>query len=117
MIALIQRVVAARVEVAAQTVGAIDAGLLALVAVQPDDGEPQGLGPRSAIAPPPSMATAKEQLPPNYSDFGRTAITRVVPIEGGTFDFDLTADIEKARTLEPTKVEASKSVPAKPAAQ
>ena len=41
MIALIQRVVAARVEVAAQTVGAIDAGLLALVAVQPDDGEPQ----------------------------------------------------------------------------
>ncbi|MEO5625498.1 MAG: D-aminoacyl-tRNA deacylase [Dokdonella sp.] len=41
MIALIQRVSSARVEVDAQTVGAIGAGLLALVAVQPDDGETQ----------------------------------------------------------------------------
>jgi D-tyrosyl-tRNA(Tyr) deacylase len=41
MIALIQRVSEARVEVEARTVGAIGAGLLALVAVQPGDGEPQ----------------------------------------------------------------------------
>jgi D-tyrosyl-tRNA(Tyr) deacylase len=41
MIALIQRVRKAHVEVDGVTVGAIDAGLLALVAVQPDDGEPQ----------------------------------------------------------------------------
>ncbi len=41
MIALIQRVRSARVEVEQQIVGAIDAGLLALVAVQPDDGEAQ----------------------------------------------------------------------------
>jgi D-tyrosyl-tRNA(Tyr) deacylase len=41
MIALIQRVSAARVEVDAQTIGAIGAGLLALVAVQPCDGEVQ----------------------------------------------------------------------------
>jgi D-tyrosyl-tRNA(Tyr) deacylase len=41
MIALIQRVGEARVEVDALTVGAIGAGLLALVAVQPGDGEPQ----------------------------------------------------------------------------
>lgn len=41
MIALIQRVSEARVEVDAMTVGAIDAGLLALVAVQPGDGEAQ----------------------------------------------------------------------------
>ena len=41
MIALIQRVSAARVEVADEIVGAIGAGLLALVAVQPDDGETQ----------------------------------------------------------------------------
>lgn len=41
MIALIQRVLSARVEVDAETVGAIGPGLLALVAVQPDDGEPQ----------------------------------------------------------------------------
>ena len=41
MIALIQRVSEARVDVDRETVGAIDAGLLALVAVQPGDGEPQ----------------------------------------------------------------------------
>ena len=38
MKALIQRVRCARVEVAGETVGAIDQGLLALVAVEPQDG-------------------------------------------------------------------------------
>jgi len=41
MIALIQRVSEARVDVDGETVGTIEAGLLALVAVQPDDGEAQ----------------------------------------------------------------------------
>ncbi|MGH8160224.1 MAG: D-aminoacyl-tRNA deacylase [Rhodanobacter sp.] len=41
MIALIQRVLSARVDVGEETVGAIGPGLLALVAVQPDDGEAQ----------------------------------------------------------------------------
>lgn len=41
MIALIQRVSAARVEVDGATVGAIGAGLLALIGVQPGDGESQ----------------------------------------------------------------------------
>jgi D-tyrosyl-tRNA(Tyr) deacylase len=41
MIALIQRVLSARVEVGGETVGTIGPGLLALVAVQPDDGETQ----------------------------------------------------------------------------
>ena len=41
MIALIQRVRSARVDVGGETVGAIDAGILALVAVQPGDGEAQ----------------------------------------------------------------------------
>jgi len=41
MIALIQRVSTAHVEVDGETTGAIEAGLLALVAVQPGDGEPQ----------------------------------------------------------------------------
>lgn len=41
MIALIQRVSSARVDVDNETVGAIGPGLLALVAVQPDDGEAQ----------------------------------------------------------------------------
>lgn len=41
LIALIQRVSEARVDIDGQTVGAIGAGMLALVAVQPDDGEAQ----------------------------------------------------------------------------
>ena len=41
MIALIQRVASAHVSVQDETVGAIGPGLLALVAVQPHDGEPQ----------------------------------------------------------------------------
>ncbi|BBD78831.1 D-aminoacyl-tRNA deacylase [Aerosticca soli] len=41
MIALIQRVTQAHVEVAGEVVGRIGLGLLALVAVQPDDGERQ----------------------------------------------------------------------------
>ncbi len=41
MIALIQRVTSARVDVDGVTLGAIGPGLLALVAVQPDDGEAQ----------------------------------------------------------------------------
>jgi D-tyrosyl-tRNA(Tyr) deacylase len=41
MIALIQRVLSARVEVDDATIGAIGPGLLALVAIQPHDGEAQ----------------------------------------------------------------------------
>jgi D-aminoacyl-tRNA deacylase len=41
MIALIQRVTRAQVDVAGETVGKIGQGLLALVAVQPGDGEAQ----------------------------------------------------------------------------
>jgi len=41
MISLIQRVQSARVDVEGRTVGAIGHGLLALVAVQPNDGEAQ----------------------------------------------------------------------------
>ncbi|HJP97201.1 MAG TPA: D-aminoacyl-tRNA deacylase [Rhodanobacteraceae bacterium] len=41
MISLLQRVTSASVTVGAETVGAIDAGLLVLVAVEPRDGDPQ----------------------------------------------------------------------------
>ena len=50
MIALIQRVRRAHVEVDGATVGAIDAGLLALVAVQPGDGEAQAQTAAKTIA-------------------------------------------------------------------
>jgi D-tyrosyl-tRNA(Tyr) deacylase len=42
MIALIQRVSEARVTVAGEIVGAIDAGVLALIAVRPEDSEASG---------------------------------------------------------------------------
>ena len=41
MIALIQRVNKAKVEVAGKVVGAIGPGLLALIAIEPKDGEPE----------------------------------------------------------------------------
>jgi D-tyrosyl-tRNA(Tyr) deacylase len=41
MLALIQRVSQAQVEVAGRRVGAIDGGLLALVGIEPDDGDAQ----------------------------------------------------------------------------
>ncbi|MDB6163758.1 MAG: dtd [Xanthomonadaceae bacterium] len=41
MLALIQRVTHARVDVAGESVGAIGPGLLAFVGIQPDDGEAQ----------------------------------------------------------------------------
>ncbi len=41
MIALVQRVRQARVEVEGQTIGAIDRGLLVFVCAEPDDGETQ----------------------------------------------------------------------------
>ncbi len=41
MLALIQRVTAARVEVDGETIGAIGPGLLAFVGIQHDDGSPQ----------------------------------------------------------------------------
>lgn len=41
MISLLQRVTSASVTVDGETVGAIEAGLLVLVAVEPGDGEPQ----------------------------------------------------------------------------
>lgn len=69
------------------------------------EGEPQGLEPRSSIAPSPGMITAREKLPPAYSDFGRTTFKRTVPAEGGTFDFDLPVDLSKPAT-EPIKAES-----------
>jgi hypothetical protein len=58
------------------------------------DGEPQGLAPRSGLVLPPSMLTAKERLPREYSDLGRTRLTAKVGDRGGTFNFDVKAEVE-----------------------
>lgn len=53
------------------------------------NGEPQGLGPRSSLVPSRDYLTAKELLPPKYSDPGRSEFTVTVPAKGRTFDFEL----------------------------
>lgn len=58
------------------------------------EGEPQGLAPRSAMSPPPGMAAAREKLPPEYSDLGKTTLEVKVPLDGGTFPFDVKAVLE-----------------------
>ncbi|MCA1685602.1 MAG: hypothetical protein LC745_06370 [Planctomycetia bacterium] len=58
------------------------------------EGEPQGLAPRSAMSLPPEMLTAREKLPPEYSDLGRTTQKATVSTAGGRFDFDVKAVLD-----------------------
>jgi hypothetical protein len=53
------------------------------------DGTVYGLAPRSGLSKPYGMITAKELLPPEWSDLGRTTHQAVVPDRGGTLDFDI----------------------------
>jgi hypothetical protein len=53
------------------------------------DGTVYGLAPRSGLAKPYGMITAKELITPEWSDLGRTTHMATVPVNGGTFDFDI----------------------------
>ena len=54
------------------------------------DGKPQGVAARSSVSPQPGMNTAKERLPREYSDLGRSTLRAKVPAEGNTaLNFDL----------------------------
>ncbi|WP_254053624.1 carboxypeptidase-like regulatory domain-containing protein [Singulisphaera sp. GP187] len=55
------------------------------------EGEPQGLGPRSSLAQPPGMLTAKEMLPREYADLGTSKLIAKVNPKGGHFAFDVKA--------------------------
>ncbi len=57
-----------------------------------DKGEPQGIGPRTALVQGPGMLSAKELVPKEY-DLGRTKLTAKVGPKGGVFNFDLPVDI------------------------
>src|SRR5262249_49158964 len=58
------------------------------------EGEPQGLGPRSSLAPNPSMRTATERLPQESSALGRSKFRATVPPAGSTtLNFDLTGPL------------------------
>jgi hypothetical protein len=54
------------------------------------DGTVYGLAPRSGLSKPYGMITAKELVPPEWSDLGRTKHVVTVPDNGGTFNFDIT---------------------------
>lgn len=77
------------------------------------EGVPQGVGPRSSLVPSRSLASAKEQLPPLYSDLGRTAYLAQVGAEGGHFDFDIPVDLPAPPSK---KAEAAGEAPSAPPA-
>jgi hypothetical protein len=53
------------------------------------DGMVYGLGPRSGLAKPYGMITAKERIPEEWSNLGKTTQRVTVPIGGGEFNFDI----------------------------
>lgn len=53
------------------------------------EGQVIGLARRSTLAPTAELNSAKELLPPKYSDLGRTELKATVPGGGGTFPFKL----------------------------
>jgi hypothetical protein len=89
------------------------------------DGTVYGLVPRSGLAKPYGMITAKELLPPEWSDLGRTTQRVTVPENGGTFNFDIPEPLlpppspeMPAKGDQPkTAAEAEKSKVAEPPAQ
>jgi hypothetical protein len=52
-------------------------------------GDVIGLARRSTNSPTAELNTAKELLPPRYSELGRTTLKADVPIGGGSFRFEL----------------------------
>ena len=54
-----------------------------------DEGEPQGMAARSSLIQGPGMLSAKEQLPAEYADLGRSKLSAKVGPQGGEFNFDV----------------------------
>jgi hypothetical protein len=88
-----------------------------------DKGEPQPISARVAQLQGHGMLTAKEQLPREYSDLGRTKLSAKVGPQGGEFIFDVPASIppeaEKAagegKPTEPEKSREKKTGEESPA--
>jgi hypothetical protein len=62
---------------------------VAISYLQGADGKVYGLEPRSGLAKPYGMVTAKERLEPRWSDLGQTSLRAKVSVGGGDFVFDL----------------------------
>lgn len=116
MIALIQRVQQARVEVAGETVGTIGVGLLALVAVQPEDGEAQTQRLLDKLLAYRVFADAEDRMNRSLTDVGgglllvsqftlaadtrkglRPSFTSAAPPEHGRRWFDRLVELARSR--------------------
>jgi hypothetical protein len=58
-----------------------------------DKGEPQGMAARSSLVQRSGMLSAKEQLPAEYADLGRSKLSANVGPQGGQFNFGVEATI------------------------
>lgn len=75
------------------------------------EGKPQGLS--SSLMPPPGMETARQRLPREYSDPGRSKLRATVPPEGSqSLDFDLKGPLLVPET--PASAADTKEEPPKP---
>ena len=85
---------------------------VAISYLQGKDGTIYGLAPRSGLSKPYGMITAKERIPPEWSDLGRTTQRVTVPRDGGTFDFAIPGPLLPPPEPDPpTKIEPGKSSP------
>jgi D-tyrosyl-tRNA(Tyr) deacylase len=87
MIALLQRVSEAAVSVSGETIGAIDAGLLAMIGVEPSDGEAQALRLLERLLAYRVFADSRNRMNLSLSDTGGGLL--LVP------QFTLLADTER----------------------
>jgi hypothetical protein len=74
------------------------------------DGTVYGLAPRSGLAKPYGMVTAKELVPREWSDLGRTTQRVTVPEKGGTFNIEIPGPLLPPPTPE-TPAKAGGSLP------
>jgi hypothetical protein len=74
------------------------------------DGTVYGLGPRSGLAKPYGLLSAKELVPPEWSDLGLTRQRATVPVNGRVFDFDIQEPLLPPPT--PEEAPASDAAPA-----
>jgi hypothetical protein len=74
-----------------------------------DQGEVQGMGARNSMIQGLGMMSAKEQLPPEYADLGRSKLSVTVGPRGGTFDYDVPAAIPTANAKAGEKAEQAKT--------
>ena len=85
---------------------------VAISYLQGKDGTIYGLEPRSGLSKPYGMITAKERIPPEWSDLGRTTQRVTVPRDGGTFNFDIPGPLLPPPDPDPpAKNEPGKSSP------